>query len=145
MNMQGTTAGHNVGVRREIILDVFRKVTALEAERKTITDEISNIKQTRIKGDLGMKIADFNAAMRLHKLEGDDRDQMLTTLQETFDALGVGEQLDFVAAMERTATPPSDGTDEPAPPDNVTRMSGAGTMPEVGASATANGGEPEVA
>src|SRR3546814_10647644 len=61
------------------------------------------LKQTRIKGDLGMKIADFNAAYRLYKLEDDDRDTFLDAIRETFEALGIGQQLDWLKAADDDA------------------------------------------
>ncbi|MCP4548443.1 MAG: hypothetical protein GY835_18455, partial [bacterium] len=105
------------GVRKEIINAAIREISALESERKELSEQIRSIKNKKIKGDLNMKITDFNVAKRLYELEGDNRDELLSTIQETFDALGIGDQLDFIAAMERTATPPSDGTD-----DNVVDM-----------------------
>lgn len=91
----------NTAVRKDIIMSVIKEVSSLEAQRKSIGEEIRSIKQTKIKGDLGMKIGDFNVAMRLYSLEGDDRDELLDTIHETFDALGMGEQLDWVAASNR--------------------------------------------
>ena len=90
----------NVAARKDTIRDVCKKLQALESQRKDISEEIASLKQTKIKGDLGMKIGDFNTAYRLYQLEGDDRDQLLDTLRETFEALGVGAQLDFLGAMK---------------------------------------------
>ena len=98
-----TMTGHNAQIRKRIINDVVREIANLEAKRKEISEEIRTIKQKKIKGDLDMKIADFNAVMRLYSLESEDRDKYLSTLQETFDALGVGDQLDFIAAAERAS------------------------------------------
>lgn len=88
--------------RKETILSVIKRVSALEAERKSIGEDIRSIKQTLIKGELGMKIGDFNVAMRLYSLEGDDRDELLDTIHETFNALGMGDQLDWITASQRT-------------------------------------------
>ena len=94
--MAGTTAGHNSAAREDTILAVCRERGALEAERATLTEQIGELMQKRVKGDLGMKIVDFNLAYRLYKLEGDDRDQCLDAIRECFTALGIGEQLDFL-------------------------------------------------
>jgi len=107
-----STIGHNIKARAEIIQEVCRKVSELEAKRKQIGADISELKNKRIKGDLSMKIGDFNIAYRLYNLEGDARDELLDTVRETFNALGVGEQLDWLQASERAdsraATPPTE-------------------------------------
>ncbi len=105
--------GHNAKLRKEIIAGVCRQLADLNAKKDGISAEIRTIKQKRIKGDLDMKISDFNFAMRLYDLEGDNRDELLSTIQETFDALGVGEQLDFITAAEKTtkARNPEDSED----------------------------------
>ncbi len=94
---------HVVGNRNEVIRQACADIAALEAQRKSIGDQIKAIKQQRVKGDLGMKIGDFNAALRLYSLEGDARDQFFDTLRETFNALGAGQQLDWVDAMSSEA------------------------------------------
>lgn len=115
INPEGATAGHNVGVRADVIRAACRDITALEAQRKKISEGIRSIKQTRIKGDLGMKIGDFNAALRLYQLEGDARAQLLATVRETFEALGCGEQLDWLKASEiASANRPSQEDEEAA-------------------------------
>lgn len=99
MDEGAAPAQSNSAARADTIRDVIRELSALEAERKSISEQIREIKQTRIKGDLGMKIADFQAAYRLYQLEGDARDTFFDTLRETFSALGVGGQLNFLEAM----------------------------------------------
>jgi len=95
------TKDHNVAARGDIIKRCCSEIAGLEAERKTIGDQIRAIKQKQIKGDLGMKIADFNAALRLHSLEDEARDEFFDTLRETFQALGVGQQLNFLGGDVR--------------------------------------------
>ncbi len=85
--------------RSTTIVNVIKRLAVLDDERRALTAEINDIKQREIKGELGMLITDFNIARRMYLLEGDDRRQMLATLRETFDALGVGEQLDFLSAV----------------------------------------------
>ncbi len=92
-----------VGNRDEVIRQACADIAALEAERKSIAEQIRAIKRQRVKGDLGMKVTDFNAALRLYSLEGEARDQFFDTLRETFSALGVGQQLDWVDAMSSEA------------------------------------------
>ena len=92
---------HNKGVRKDIILKAIRKIKALEKDRDAINEDIRSIKMKEIKGDLGMKIADFNAALRLYDLENEDRAEFFDTLRETFEAVGIGKQLDFLDEMEK--------------------------------------------
>lgn len=101
--------GDNSKARAGIIVGVCRQVSQLESKRKVIGEEIREIKNKQIKGDLGMKIGDFNVAYRLYQLEDEARDQLLSTVRETFLALGVGQQLDWLEASERVvAVVPSD-------------------------------------
>jgi uncharacterized protein (UPF0335 family) len=92
-------AGHNAKARKKVIVNTIRRLEALEAERKLVSEQIAEIKAKEIKGDLGMKITDFNVARRLYALEGEDRRELFATLRETFSALGAGDQLDFIDAM----------------------------------------------
>ena len=93
----------NSADRKRIINDVINEINAKEATVAELRAEIRRVKQTRIKGDLGMKIGDFNAALRLSKLEADDRDEFLDTLRETFLAQGVGFQTNWVDQAEAAA------------------------------------------
>ena len=101
-NGEATEAGpgHNSEQRRNTIKSACAEISELEEQRKEIGQQIRTIKQKRVKGDLGMKISDFNAAYRLYLLEGDDRSQFFATLRETFRALGVGDQLNFLDVPE---------------------------------------------
>ena len=117
----GTTAGHEVGNRRAIIQGICREIDQIDGEIATLRQQKAEVK-SRIKGELGMKVSDFNVALRLYKLEGEDRDAMLDTVRECFDALGVGDQLDWVAAAERQAerTAPPSADEERAEGEAVT-------------------------
>lgn len=94
----------NSAARATEIVAVIKELAALDDQRAEISTEINKLKQQRIKGGLGMKIADFNMARRLYALEGGDRDELLATMRETFDALGVGSQLDWIEATNRVAS-----------------------------------------
>lgn len=107
----GATAGHNSQARGEIIRKVGNEIDGLESQVAAIQAEIRTIKQKRVKGDLKMKIIDFNIARRMLSLEGADRDELLGTVREVFDAMGIGDQLDWVEAQDRLeakAEPPSE-------------------------------------
>ena len=140
-----SATGHNAKLRAETIRDVCRQLDALEADRDALTKEIRDLKNTRIKGDLSMKIADFDATRRLYKLEGPDRDTFFDALREGFAALGIGQQLDWIAAGSKQAAPAGPSAD-PAPlssphalPEGMDVTEGAGyTAGKLGRSATAN-------
>ena len=107
--------GHNSReARANIIREACRKITALQDKRAAINAEMSEIKNTDIKGALGMKVGDFAIALRLHQLDGADRDQLLDTVHETFGAMGVGEQLDWVTASQRVGKAGTEPVDEGA-------------------------------
>jgi hypothetical protein len=89
--------------RADIIRECCRELAELEAARKTIGQQIREVKQAKIKGDLGMKISSFNVAYRLYLLEGDDRAEFLDTMSETFSALSGGDQLNFMDVLSGEA------------------------------------------
>lgn len=104
--MAGTTAGHNSAARASTIRDIIdqrRKIEGQIAELMVVRKK----NQGRIKSDLGMKVADFNALYRIAELETEDRDQFIDTLREGFAALGIGQQSSFLSAMGMA--------DQPAP------------------------------
>ena len=92
---------NDAGTRREVIRKCVREIDKLEREAEELRAAIRDIKTVRIKGELGMKIGDFNVALRLYRLDGGARDVMLDTCRECFDALGVGETLDWVQVADR--------------------------------------------
>lgn len=94
----------NAKARKETIKKVADELATLDAKIAELREEKNAIKNTKIKGDLGMKIADFNLALRLYRLEGEARGEAIDTLKECFEALAPGEQLDFIAAGAKNAS-----------------------------------------
>lgn len=95
----------NAGARADTIRAAVAWLAERQAEVKALNAEIAEYRQKHIKGDLGFKIADWNAIYRVSQLEIEDRDKLLDTLREGFEALGIGEQSSFLGAMEETAAP----------------------------------------
>ncbi len=91
----------NAGARADTIRAAVRYIADKSAEIKALREELNEYKQKHIKGDLGFKLADFNAIYRVSQLEVEDRDKLLDTLREGFAALGIGGSVDWVAAAER--------------------------------------------
>jgi hypothetical protein len=77
--------------------ELDRQIDGLKAERKMIVD-------TRIVADLGMKKAHFATAYKLYQLDHDERDVLQDTIRECFAALGVGEQLNWLDAVQEAAS-----------------------------------------
>lgn len=89
------TPPKNSAARQEIIRDTIRQVLDLESQAKEINTRRRELVNRRIKGDLNMKVADFNGSLRLARLEGDARDEFFDALKETFAAQGIRIQLDL--------------------------------------------------
>lgn len=116
MNGEGradTTLGHNLAARRDLINQACRELAAMDADIREKQQARAEYKNRVIKGDLGFKMADFNMAYRLYGLEGRDRDELLDTIRETFEALGQGEQLDWLKVSERAASKGKSDATEP--------------------------------
>ena len=96
----------NGEARAGIIRDACQWIAGQEAEIKTLREGIAEYKSKHIKGDLGFKMADFNAIYRVSKLEVEDRDKLIDTLREGFAALEIswdGDQSSFVGALDEAA------------------------------------------
>jgi hypothetical protein len=74
----------------QTVRSVVKNVLRLKEQVKELSAEIRGEK-LKVKG-LGIKMTDFNVAMRLHELEGDDRDEALFGIQSCCKALNVGQQ-----------------------------------------------------
>lgn len=95
--------GHNEMSRSEVIREIKKlldecddKAAALAATRKRI--------KSRIKTELGYKLGDWDAMVRLAELDEDRRTDLMIALREGFDALNVGEQHSFLEAIDPPAT-----------------------------------------
>jgi ribosomal protein L12E/L44/L45/RPP1/RPP2 len=110
----------NSAARADTIRDAVRWIAEREAEAKAINAEIREYKAKHIRGDLGFKIADFNAIYRVSQLEAEDRDELLECVREGFAALGIGGSVDWVDAAERTPR----GSNSTAPADEAARAAG---------------------
>jgi hypothetical protein len=112
----------NSAARANTIRNAVRWLAEKESEVKAINAEMNEYRMKHIKGDLGFKIADWNAIYRVSQLEVEDRDALLDTVREGFAALGIGGSVDWVAAAERT--PRSGGNGRQAQPDEAARTAG---------------------
>jgi hypothetical protein len=91
----------NSAARADLIREAVRHIATLEAEVKALNADIREYKTKTIKGDLGFKLADWNAVYRVSQLEVEDRDELLDCVREGFAALGIGGVVDWVEAAEQ--------------------------------------------
>jgi uncharacterized protein (UPF0335 family) len=104
----GMPRGNNtVADRAATIRDTCQRVEKLDEEIKALQADRRGLIKDKIKGDLGMKIADFNIAYRMYQLEQEDRDTMVDTMRECFSALGLGDQLNWLDAAEKAEPQPA--------------------------------------
>ena len=83
---------HNFAQQKEIIKSACERIARLDAERKSISEDIRTVK-AEVKAF--MKIADFNAIYRVFSLEEEARNEYLDALKIGFEALGIGAQSDM--------------------------------------------------
>src|SRR6185369_2668333 len=81
----------NSAARAELIREAVRVLAEKEREVQALNADIREYKSKHIKGDLGFKLADWNAVYRVSQLEVDDRDALIDTLREGFAALSIGQ------------------------------------------------------
>jgi hypothetical protein len=79
-----------VAAKKAIIRDAAQSIIRLKGERSAISESITEVRG-RVKG-LNIKMADFNAALRLYELEVADRDNALDSIRLCFEALDLGHQ-----------------------------------------------------
>jgi hypothetical protein len=115
------TSLSNSVARANRIRDAVRWLAEREAEAKALNAEIREYKIKTIKGDLGFKLADWNAIYRVSQLEVEDSDALVETLREGFAALGIGQIVDWVDAAQATPRRASNGQ---AAPDEAARAWG---------------------
>lgn len=108
----GNGKGHNSDARAGTIRDVYKNLAGWESQCKALREKIKGEKQKRIKGDLGMTIKAFNAAVTLFNLEGDDRDQAVAAYHEVFEALGAKDTLDIESVLARMDAAATENVDE---------------------------------
>lgn len=100
-----TVPESNMKARNEIQRECAQRMREIKAERKDLNEDAAAIRE-RLQ-EAGINVKAFEAALRLADAEDTAaRDDYLDGLRESLEALGVGEQGDFIAYNE---------TKEPAP------------------------------
>jgi hypothetical protein len=93
--------GDNIGSLNDTISSAARTILSLEAEKAAVNARITKQK-ARVKS-LGIKLTDFNAALRLFRLEDKDRVESVRNLKVCFDAMKIGHQTEL---FPDTVAPP---------------------------------------
>lgn len=106
----------NATAMKTTIRGVHNELLKLEAKKAEIGEAITS-QRGRIKG-LGMKMADFYAARRIIMLEGDDQGIALDGFRLTFEALSLGENLDWLKTTGQDVKQPK--------PPKATRVDASG-------------------
>ena len=75
----------------------------LVAESNRLKAEIKAVIETRIVAGLGMKKRDFALARELVAMDNDECSTLQSVIRETFAALGVGQTLNWLDAVEAAA------------------------------------------
>jgi hypothetical protein len=85
--------------RAEIIRSIKAELDEIEIAKAALSLRAKKAKG-RIKAELGEKVADFNVLIRFVDLEEDPRSELNRLLREGFAALGVGQQMNFMDAID---------------------------------------------
>lgn len=87
---------------RAALLRLTRKTEAeLKAEIKELNEQITELLATNIKGRLGMTLKAYKTSTMLLDMDPGKRADFLTDVREASAALKVGDQLDFMAVIEK--------------------------------------------
>ena len=108
------TKGHNLAEIKRVISSAASEIIKLETERSAVQTAIRENK-AKVKG-CGIKMADFNAVLRLFKLEDEDRAESVDNLKICIEALGIASQGDlFPEKSESAKAAPVAGNTESRP------------------------------
>jgi ribosome modulation factor len=116
-----------------LIRDAVKSAVNFKARIKDINDDFKEYKTRVVKGDLGWTLSEFNMLVKLYETEQEIRDRHLSRLRIGFQALSMGQQLDWVDAVESDRRDEAVETDSPRPP---------GQVPQGPDWSTGNGGGP---
>lgn len=84
------TSGDNSAGIKSIIRSAADRILRLQEEIGELRAQITEVR-SEVKG-AGIKMADFNAALRLYRMEIENRNESLDNIRMCFDALGLGGQ-----------------------------------------------------
>lgn len=101
-----TKSGHNQQFhdtrdRAVVFREANRKLDSISVRRQALADEEKVVKQTLIKGELGMKVKHFMAGRELAAMDPELRSDLFGAIREHFDATTKdGQQVDFLKVMQ---------------------------------------------
>lgn len=101
-----TKSGHNQQShdkrdRAVVFREVNRKLDSIAVRRQALADEEKVIKQTLIKGELGMKVKHFMVGREYAAMDPEFRSDLFGAIREQFDATTKdGQQVDFLKVMQ---------------------------------------------
>jgi len=99
--------------RAEIIRSIKAELDEIEIAKGELSLRAKKAKG-RIKAELGEKVADFNVLIRFVDLEEDPRSELNRLLKEGFAALGIGQQMNFMDAIDPPPAAPEPAAEKPA-------------------------------
>lgn len=111
----------------EVIRQAVEDLLELESQKKQLNERMQ---EARAPIKAIMKMADFNAIFRLHKLEGDDRKAAIKAQRIMFEALELGGQSDLFGAPAAEAAKPGRSRKAPQPDDPPLTDASAKTLTE---------------
>ncbi len=94
----------NSGARRDCFLSAMNEIDDLEGEIAERREKIKKIRHTKIKGELGMPIGEFNLLRKLKARQASEDggfNSTIDALKEGFQILDLGVTLDWVEAMKQ--------------------------------------------
>ena len=90
----------NSAARAEIIREACQTCEEFERQIDGLKAEIKAVIETRVVAGLGMKKRDFALARKLYAFDQSERDGTFDAIRECFNALGIGQQVNWLDAVE---------------------------------------------
>lgn len=92
---------HDKRDRAVVFREANRKLDSIAVRRQALADEEKVVKQTLIKGELGMKVKHFMTGRELAAMDPEVRSDLFGAIREQFAATTkAGEQVDFLKIMQ---------------------------------------------
>jgi len=118
LNPESAVDQHSVANRATVIRDAANAMADIRAKRKELNEHAAEVRK-RVK-DMNIRTEAFDAAVRALETEQQQRDAYWDSMHECFNALGIGDQLDWEKVQQRL--------DDPATTtDDLPKTNGAGS------------------
>lgn len=98
LNTESANEPAKTSNRNALIQECAQDMLEIKRQRAELNEQAADIRE-RLR-DAGVQTRAFDYALRVQQMEQEARDEYMDSLRESFGALGIGGQLNFLDAAE---------------------------------------------